>query len=664
MAEETKTDTARTEQGAGEWAPCTAACPVHIEVPAYLSAVAEGRFTDALEIVLRRNPLPAVCGRICLRPCEEGCRRCQVDDPVAIAHVKRAASDHGVYPTHLPVRPRPERVAVVGSGPAGLTAAYDLAAEGYAVTIFESKPLLGGMMRYGMPEYRLPDKALDRDIEWILGRGIEARTGVAVGEDVTIDDLRREYDAVLVTAGLQGSRGLPIPGADLPGVVLALPFLETSSRGERVDVGREVVVVGGGNVAMDVARTAVRQGAEKVTCVCLESRDEMPASAHEIHDAEEEGVRMRPSWGPRAISGQDGVEALEAVLCESVFDADGRFAPSFDDEVTERFDADTVVFAVGQGADVESLGLPRTRHGALEVHPLTLRTPVEGVYAAGDVVSGPTKVIDAIAAGHRAAAAITADFTGDMRPLSDLDVENATLGTVPETVAAKLETRRRIEMERLEHFERDNWDEVEIGYTEYEAAREAQRCLSCTTGARLAKDKCAACLTCARVCPHGASSIELGGYPYFSAEACHACGACASECPAEAIALEGCSEREMSLRVQRELARPKAGQVLAFVCGYTPDLLDRIGHDAKIITVPCLLRVSERAVMEAFEIGSNRVVFSGCAQDMCRFPHAIPLVSKRVSRIQDLLGQLGMDGRFEVTGPGPGEGPDADEAPA
>lgn len=630
------------------WAPCRAGCPVHIDVPSYLSAVAEGRFTDALGIVLERNPLPAVCGRICLRPCEDGCRRCQVDHPVAIASLKRAASDHGLYPAHMPVRPRPERVAIVGSGPAGLTAAYDLASEGYRVTIYEAKPLLGGMLRYGIPEYRLPDRALDRDIEHILGRGIEAVTDTAVGKDLSVEELLTRYDAVLVTVGLQDSRTIPIPGADLPGVISALPFLEASSRREPIELGDRVVVIGGGNVAMDVARTAVRQGARKVTAVCLESSDEMPASEHEVQEAENEGVNVRCSWGPVAITGSDRATGLDTQLCESVFDKDGRFNPVFDAKCREHFPADTVIFAIGQGPDAEGLGLPVTPRGAIEVHPLTLRTPVEGVYAAGDVVSGPTKVIDAIAAGHRAAAAIMADFTGDMRRLADLDAEHAVLSEVPKVVAAKLETRRRVEMETLEYFERNDYREVELGYTEYEAAREAQRCLSCTTGARLSRDKCAACLTCARLCPHGAPVIQLGGYPYFSAEACHACGACASECPAHAILLEGCSEREMSLRVQRQLARPQFGQVLAFVCGYTPEFLDSLGPDARIVTVPCLLRVSERAVLESLEIGADRVLFSPCVEEMCRFPHAIPLVAKRAARIASLTRQAGVEGHFVV----------------
>jgi NADPH-dependent glutamate synthase beta subunit-like oxidoreductase len=624
---------------------------VHIDVPGYLSAISEGRFTDALEIVLQRNPLPSVCGRICLHPCEEGCRRCQLDAPVSIAALKRAAADHGVYPQPLKALPRGGAIAVVGSGPAGLTAAHDLANLGFSVTIIEAKERLGGMLRYGIPNYRLPDYALDRDIDYILGRGVEVRAGVRVGTDVTLDELAAEFDAVLVTAGLQGSRPLPLEGTHLPQVYAALPFLEAAADGRGLPVGRSALVVGGGNVAMDVARTAVRLGATRVETICLESREEMPASAWEIHEAEMEGVRVNCSWGPVCVLGQDNVTGLTAKRCMSVFDASKRFAPVFDEDAVKLFDVDTVIFATGQGPDVADLGLTLTPRGAIVVDPLTLRTERERVYAAGDVVSGPTRVIDAIAAGQRAAAAIWRDITGDPSRLEELDEENAVLGKVPHEMGSKIETRRRIEMETLEFYDAmKTFDEVEFGYTEYEAAREAQRCLSCTTGARLSAEKCAACLTCMRVCPHGAPSVEVGGYLYFDADACHACGACASECPAGAIQLEGCNAVELTRRVDRALYNPDLDTTLAFVCGYTPDLLERIGQDARIVSVTCLLRVSERAVLEAFSHGAHRIVFSGCNAEMCRFPHAMELVAARTARIRTMLGELDMSDAFVVTG--------------
>lgn len=639
-----------TYQDAGRlFAPCRAACPVHIDVPGYLTAIAEGRFTDALEIVLERNPLPSVCGRVCLRPCEDGCRRCQLDAPVAIASLKRAAADHGVYPRPLQALPRGGKIAVVGGGPTGLTAAHDLANLGFSVTIFDAKEKLGGMLRYGIPNYRLPDKALDRDIDYILGRGVDVRTGVKVGTDITLDELTDEYDAVLITAGLQGSRKLPIGGTDLAQVYAALPFLEAAATGDPLPVGERVLVVGGGNVAMDVARTARRVGAKHVETVCLESREEMPASDWEVHEAELEGVKVNCSWGPVCVLGEDGVVGLSAKKCLSVFDADKRFAPTFDEEMVNEFAADTVIFATGQGADVADLGLPLTPRGSIEIDPLTLRTGRDKVYAAGDVVSGPTKVVDAIAAGQRAAASIWRDITGDKSLVEQLDIENAVLGKVPDAMGTKLEQKRRIEMEKLEFYDAvKSFEEVELGYTEYEAAREAQRCLGCTTGARLEREKCASCLTCMRVCPHGAPTIKVGGYVYFDANACHACGACASQCPAQAIHIEGYSEEEIDRRAAIALTNSGLDTSMQFACSCTPILPDLGLSDVRTITLTCLLRVSERAVLHALNNGAQRVVFSGCVESNCRYPYARPLVARRIEDIRSLLAQAGIEGAFIV----------------
>lgn len=631
--------------------PCRSNCPVHIDVPGYLTAIAEGRFTDALEIVLERNPLPSVCGRVCLHPCEEGCRRCNLDEPVAIASLKRAAADFGVYPSPPHPRVRPERVAIVGGGPAGLTASHDLAARGVRVTLYEAKPRLGGMLRYGIPNYRLPDGALDRDIDYILGKGVEVVTGARVGTEVTLAELRAGHDAVIVTAGLQASRPLPIPGTHHARVLTALPFLEAAASGEKVDIGDSVVVIGGGNVAMDVARTARRMGARDVRVVCLESEPEMPASQHEIDEARLEGVKLSCSWGPREVTGEDAVCGLKVARCTSVFDSEKRFAPAFDEAEVAEFDADTVIFAVGQGADVADLGLECTPRGTPVVDPVTLLTSAEKVYAAGDVVSGPTKVIDAIAAGHRVAACVMRDLLGDTEALSALAEDSASLGKVPEAMSSKIETRRRVQMEKLEFYEAvGTFAEIEQGYTEYEAAREAQRCLGCTTGARLVREKCAACLNCLRVCPHGAPGVKIGGYLYFDAEACHACGACAAHCPAQAINVEGYSEEEMTRRVERALVTPGLDTTLVFACSCTPFLPDVQAHDLRTVTVTCLLRASERTVLESLRNGAHQVLFAGCVEANCRYPHARELVRQRAERIRATLRELGMEDAFRMPG--------------
>lgn len=638
--------------------PCRAKCPVHIDVPGYLTAIAEGRYTEALEIVLERNPLPSVCGRVCLRPCEEGCRRCQLDEPVAICQLKRAAADLGAYPLATRARPRPESVAVVGGGPAGLTVAHDLAQRGFAVTIYEEKPRLGGMLRYGIPAYRLPDAALDNDIGFILSHGVKVEPGIRVGRDISIEDLRKAHDVVVVTAGLQGSRALPIPGSDLMRALTALPFLEAARRGDKLDLGRRVVVVGGGNVAMDVARTARRMGLPEVHVVCLESEDEMPASEEEVHDAVTEGVKVHCSWGPREVLGEDesGVCGLAVTRCTSVFDEEKRFSPTFDESVVERFEADTVIFATGQSADVADLGVELTPRGAITVDPVTLKTGLEGVYAAGDVVSGPTKIIDAIAAGRRVAACVVRDLTGDAKPLAELDEQNIILGEVPESMRSKIETRKRIQMEKLEFYDAVKcFDEVELGYTEYEATREAQRCLGCTTGATVSREKCSACLTCVRVCPHGAPGVKVGGFLYFDAELCHACGACASQCPAQAISLTGHTEEDMDRKIERALRNAGPETTLLFECSSTPNIPLLYGGDVRELTVPCLLRVSERSIMRALHTGAQRVAFTGCVEATCRYPHAREFVDQRAARIRHVLGQLGIADAFVMPEEQPAE---------
>ena len=638
-------------------APCRAKCPVHIDVPGYLTAIAEGRYTDALEIVIARNPLPSVCGRVCLRPCEEGCRRCNLDDPVAIASLKRAAADYGAYPKPVPLARLGFSVGVVGGGPAGLTAAYDLAMAGFSVTIYDAKEKLGGMLRYGIPNYRLPDYALDKDIDFILELGITAETGVAVGTDVRLAELRERHDAVVVTAGLQGSRALPLPGADAPQVLAALPFLAAAACGERPHLGARVVVVGGGNVAMDVARTARRLGAKHVQVVCLESSEEMPASDHEVWEARQEGIEVSCSWGPMEVATDDvGVCGLDARRCTAVFDDERRFAPQYDDSETIRFHADTVIFATGQFADVAVLELELTPRGGIVIDRESMQASAPGVYAAGDVVNGPTKVVDAIADGHKVAALVLRDLTQDTSMLETLIDEAEALGTVPDSMKSKLETHRRIEMEKLEFYEAvHTFEEIEQGYTEYEAAREAQRCLGCASGARLSREKCASCLTCMRVCPHNAPMIKVGGFLYFDADTCHACGACESQCPAAAISIEGHSEEDMMRRATRLLDGTGEDTTLVFACGCTPNLPRMPGAQVKTLTTRCLLRVSESTALKALQSGAARISYAGCVEATCRYPHARVLVQQRIDSLKDTLTQLGMEDRLILTHEGTDE---------
>jgi len=405
------------------------------------------------------------------------------------------------------------------------------------------------------------------------------------------------------------------------------------------------MVVGGGNVAMDVARTARRMGAEEVNVVCLESEAEMPASEEEVADAREEGVKLHCSWGPVEVAvAEENVCGLDVKRCVSVFDVDKRFSPVFDEDEVHRFGADTVIFATGQFADVRDIGVELTPRGGVIVDAESCLTSAPGVYAAGDVVTGPSRVVDAIAAGHRAAMCIVRDLTNDSRPLANLVEESAVLGQVPQSMKSKLETRKRVQMEKLEFYEAvKTFDEIEAGYTEYEAAREAQRCLGCTTGARLTREKCASCLTCLRVCPHGAPGVKIGGFLYFDAETCHACGACVSQCPAQAISLEGHSDQEMMQRVERILYEPSGDTTLAFACGCTPNLPQIPGNDVRTLTVTCLLRVAETTAFKALQSGASRIAFVGCVEANCRYPHARSLVAARTDKIAGTLHQLGLD---------------------
>lgn len=633
-------------------APCAARCPAGVDVPGYLNAIAEGRFSEALRIVVERNPLPSVCGRVCVRPCEEGCRRCKLDEPVAIASLKRAAADLGVYPSVDQSIATGFSAAIVGSGPAGLTAAHDLVGRGFRVTVYDAKDRVGGMLRHGIPNYRLPDYALNRDIEYLISCGIDFETGVRIGEDISIEELQERYDAVIIAVGLQGSRALPIPGAEAKNVLAALCFLEEAASGDHPAMTGRVVVVGGGNVAIDVARTALRLGASEVMVTCLESEDEMPASEHEIQEAYGEGVRFNCSWGPVSVkTAGDCVDGLSVVKCTSVFDSNGAFSPTFDETTATVLQADTVIFATGQTPQTQGLDVGLSPRGLIEIDDDSMCTTRHRVYAAGDAVTGPRRVIDAIAQGHRVAACVMRDLLDDSSALEACDAQGIAIGEVPDSMRKKIQQRARVQMDKLEFYEcTDSFAEIEFGYTPYEAAREAQRCLGCTSGARLAQEKCASCLTCMRVCPYGAPGVRVGGYLYFDAEACHACGACAAECPAQALSIEGHSDEEMERRIHHVLAGTEGDTTLMFNCSCTPNPPTTVEGALRHITTNCLLRVSDTNVMKALRSGATRVAFAGCVEANCRYPHTRILVEQRIERIRAVLAEIGLEESVTVFG--------------
>ena len=489
---------------------CEATCPVNTDVRQYINLIAEGKFEEALETVRKKNPFPSVCGRICHHPCEEMCKRGYVDEPLAIRPLKRFVADIelskgidvGAY-CNTPLQKKDkDRVAIIGSGPGGLTAAYDLAIMGYKPTVFEKLPIKGGMLRTCIPDYRLPKEVLDKEIEAIEKLGVEIKTNTEI---TNIDDLRKDgFKAILISVGLQKGKQLRIPGSDLEGVLSGIPFLMALNRGEKQNIGEKVLVIGGGNVAIDVARSCVRLGAKEVHAACLESRQEMPAHEWEIDEALEEGIKLHCRIGPKRIIGKNGrVSGIECIEVKSVFDVEGRFSPTFheESEFILDYNCDTVIIAIGQDSDISFIegheAIKTTRAGTVVVDPFTLATGEEGVFAAGDIANGPASAIEAISTGHEAALSIDRYLKGDClkkdrallhRPRPERYLEE-------ELSKKELEKKLRAGLPTISLDERiGSFKEIEIGYTEEMAVSEAKRCLSCRRclGCGLCEDACEA----------------------------------------------------------------------------------------------------------------------------------------------------------------------------
>jgi NADPH-dependent glutamate synthase beta subunit-like oxidoreductase len=475
-------------------APCQTSCPAHLHIPAYVALIAKGKFKESLDLIRRRMPLPSVCGRVCMHPCETECRRKEVEEPIAIMALKGFVTDN--VPLELPARlPRtqPNSVAIVGSGPAGLAAAYDLIRLGYGVSVFESGPTAGGMLVTGVPEHRLPRDVLKRDIDYLGALGIDIRTNTPVDLGAGIDGLlQNDYGAVLLALGAGRGQKLPIPGADLEGTTTGTEFMKAVNSASPPAVGDRVLVVGGGNVAIDCARSARRLGAGTVHVACLEGRDDMPAEESEIAQAIEEGVQLHCSRTFSQVDGQGGrVAGVECQEIEGlVFDETGRPGFTVIQGTGHTLEADTVVFAVGPTPDVSGLagGVSTAAAGTVVTDPETSMTGRRGVFAAGDAVSGPTNAVEAIASGQRAAFFINRFLQGDVVPVRPEPEPNAADVKV-EIPPEKQEKKPREAMplrplaERLAGF-----SEVALGYAEEAAIREAERCLNCA--GHLCKDAC------------------------------------------------------------------------------------------------------------------------------------------------------------------------------
>jgi NADH-quinone oxidoreductase subunit F len=464
--------------------PCQHTCPVGMDIPAYIALVRAGRIDDAYKVLKRTNPFPSVCGRVCGHMCQMKCRRGQLDEPVAIMHLKRFITDHAKRPeiASLPVT-RKERVAIIGAGPSGLTAALELKKRGYPVTVFEELPEAGGMLRWGIPSYRLPREELDREIQEILDTGVELRTHVRVGKDMTFETLNRDFDMIYLAVGAQKSVPLNIPGEDADGVLGAVEFLRDYNLGKKVKIGKHVAVIGGGNSAIDAARTAIRLGAKKVTIYYRRERKDMPAQEWEIRAAEEEGVRIMYLAAPVRIITQYGkVTKLELVQMRlDKFDRSGRKQPKpiLGSEFAEK--VETVISAISQNADLGFL----SKGSGIEINQGTLKvdkklhTTNDKVWAGGDVVTGPAMVIDAIQAGQRAAREIdeTIRLANGEKPWVPPAEE---MIAIPFEVEEETkEQPQALIPEVPPELRRKDFREVELGYTLEMALAEARRCMRC-----------------------------------------------------------------------------------------------------------------------------------------------------------------------------------------
>lgn len=604
-----------------EMVKCQHACPVHTDACGYVTAIAEGRYEEAYRIARATNPFASICGRVCGAPCEANCRRGSLDEPVAIRALKRFVTDQfgpetGDYASYRagsnqrmlpPNRGDYEKVAVIGAGVSGMTVAHDLVQIGYKVTVFEANAEPGGMLTVGVPVFRLPRDLVRHEINAILSMGVELKCNMKLGRDFTLADLRAQgYKAIFLGVGLPNGRKLSLPGGETEGVYDGMEFLKAFNEGKPLPLGRRVVVVGGGNVAYDVARSALRpfealnredalqemghgekvaydvarsalrmSGDKEIHVVCLESLEEMPADKVEIHEGEEEGIRLHNRVGPKEIIVENGkCKGLRVVKCLSVFNEERRFEPKFDETELTDIRADAVIFAIGQTADLTFLkpedGVEISR-GLVKVDPATYQTTAPDVFACGDVAHGARLFIDAIASAHTAARSMH-DFLRGTR--TDVVVRKRWL-PAEYTMAEGWHREERCNAPVLESERRAaSVENVELSYPEDMARRQGSRCLRCNINTVFETDHCIACNGCVDVCPEnliklvGISSLsdhdaharlqqagadlsladyqamspqdkdELGGVMLKDESTCIRCAMCASRCPTHAILMK------------------------------------------------------------------------------------------------------------------------------
>ena len=636
---------------------CQAACPVRTDTRAYVELIAQGRYEEAFEKIRQFNPFPSVCGLICHHPCEEKCRRQDVDEPVALRNLKRFAAEQALrYRERVrqkaPVT-RSETIGIVGSGPAGLTVAHDCIEQGFAVTVYESLPKPGGLLACAIPKYRLPEEALQQDLDDIIALGVEIRTGVSVGKDIGLQKLRERHGALVLAVGLSESRDLPLENSGHRDVLLAMPFLRAAALGEPPEVRDHVIVIGGGNVAVDVARTAIRLGARTVKMVCLENEEEMPAWDWECREALEEGIEIVHRRGPTKVLTSNGqITGLVLREVARVFDETGRFSPAYFDDRLSTVDGQMVIIAIGQRSDlglVQGGPVKLNGRGLLVFEPATMATSESGVFACGEVVTGPGSAIEAVASGHRAATAVLQYLrTGQVLPIEEEKPE--AVAELPEDVIQKVQRIERLAMPTVPPQERkSSFDQFELGYSERDALKEAWRCLSCTAGATVNEDKCEACLTCLRVCPFGVPVVD--NVAVMASEMCQACGLCAVECPAVAISIKRFVVGDIRNRIA-ELVSSSDKPVTRVEILCAQDLETReelrsrvVSDNGQVIArlpVTCAARADEVDMMKPFELGAETVLVRRCSR--CRYRGADERLARRVARTRELLEAAGVSG--------------------